>query len=100
MARKTEYPASGDPAIPPLRPGAVPRDDALPALELGVGEAARQLGVARRTLHRTLAGTMAVSPAMALRLGRFRGNGPGLWHAERTMRAELAGIPSHRTLAA
>ena len=110
MARKTEYLVSRDPAIPPIHPGAILRDDVLPALELGVSEAARQLGVTRQTLHRIMAGTMAVSPAMALRLGRFCGNGPGLWlrlqmahdlwHAERTMRAELAGIPSHRTLAA
>ena len=105
MARKKEYPVKGDPAIPPGHPGAIIRDDVLPALRLGVSEAARQLGVTRQTLHRIMSGTMAISPAMALRLGRFCGNGPGLWlrlqlahdlwHTERRMRAEIAGIPSH-----
>ncbi len=51
----------------------------LPALELSVSEAARQLGVSRQTLHRIMAGSHSVTPEMALRLGRFCGNGPGLW---------------------
>jgi len=54
-----------------------------------------------------------VSPEMALRLGRFCGNGAGLWlrlqvahdlwRAEKRLRAEIAAIPSHaprRALAA
>jgi addiction module HigA family antidote len=56
-------------------------------------------------LHRILAEEASISPAMALRLGRFCGNGPGLWlrmqqaHdlwvAEREMSAELEEIPAH-----
>lgn len=59
----------------------------------------------RQTLHRVLAGKSAVSPEMAVRLGKFCGNGPGLrlrlqqtydlWHAEQRLRAELEKIPGH-----
>jgi addiction module HigA family antidote len=80
--------------IQPLAPAAILlRLDVLPALHLTVSEAARQLGVSRRMLHSILAERSAVSPEMAVRLGRFCGNGAGiwlrmqaahdLWHAER-----------------
>jgi addiction module HigA family antidote len=81
------------------------REDVLPALGLSVSEAARQLRVSRQTLHRILAGTSAVTPEMAVRLGKFCGNGPGLWlrmqeaydlwHAERRLATELEKIPAH-----
>ena len=90
---------------PPTHPGAILRDDVLPALELSVSEAARQLRVTRQTLHRVLAGMSGVSPEMAVRLGKFCGNGPGLWlrmqqtfdlwHAEKSLREELEKIPAH-----
>jgi addiction module HigA family antidote len=74
-------------------------------LELSVSEAARQLRVTRQTLHRVLAGKSGVSPEMAVRLGKFCGNGPGLWlrmqqtfdlwHAEKSLRDELEKIPAH-----
>jgi addiction module HigA family antidote len=94
---------------PPVHPGEVLRDSVLPALRLSVAEAARQLGVARQTLHRILAGRAAVTPEMAVRLGKFCGNGPGLWlrlqqtydlwHAERLLADTLDLIPTHRTAA-
>jgi addiction module HigA family antidote len=94
---------------PPVHPGEVLRDDVLPSLRLSVAEAARQLGVARQTLHRILAGRAAVIPEMAVRLGKFCGNGPGLWlrlqqtydlwHAERLLADALALTPTHRTAA-
>jgi addiction module HigA family antidote len=90
----------------PTHPGAVLREDVLPALGLTVSEAARQLRVTRQTLHRVLSETSAVSPEMAMRLGKFCGNGAGiwlrlqqdhdLWMAERSLREELEKIPSHR----
>jgi antitoxin HigA-1 len=93
------------PRRPPTHPGAILRDDVLPALSLSVSEAARQLRVTRQTLHRVLAGKSGVTPEMAVRLGKFCGNGPGLWlrmqqafdlwHAERTLRDELEKIPAH-----
>ena len=100
-ARK-EYRVSREPRMAPTHPGAILREDVLPALELSVSEAARRLGVSRQTLHRILAGTAAVTPETAVRLGRFCGNGPGLWlrmqvaydlwHAERRLAGELESI--------
>ena len=63
----------------PTHPGEILRQDVLPSLGLSVSAAARQLRVSRQTLHRILAGTSAVTPEMAVRLGKFCGNGPGLW---------------------
>jgi addiction module HigA family antidote len=80
----------------------------LPALGLSISEAARQLRISRQTLHRILAGRSAVTPEMAVRLGRFCGNGPGLWlrmqeaydlwNAERRLVKELEKIPAHGPL--
>jgi addiction module HigA family antidote len=94
----------------PTHPGAILREDVLPALGLSISEAARQLGVTRQTLHRIMAEKVSVTPEMAARLGRFCGNGPGiwlrmqqacdLWRAERELRAELKRIPVHRTSSA
>lgn len=68
-------------------------------------EAARQLGVSRQMLHSILAERSTVSPEMAVRLGRFCGNGASfwlrmqtaydLWHAERKLRDEILKIPEH-----
>ena len=100
------YAAKRDANRPPTHPGEILREDVLPALNMPVSTAAAQLGVSRAMLHRILSGTHGVSPNMALRLGKFCGNGPelwlnmqrthDLWYAEREMRAELAKIPTHR----
>jgi antitoxin HigA-1 len=100
-----EVPASGDPAWPPVHPGEVLAETVLPELRLTVAAAARELGVSRQTLHKLIAGKIAVTPEMALRLGRWCGNGPhlwlrlqqhfDLWHAERRLAASLERIPSH-----
>ena len=74
-----EYLVTERPARSPVHPGEILREDVLPALGLSVSEAARQLGVTRQTLHRVMAGTHSITPEMALRLGKFCGNGPGLW---------------------
>jgi addiction module HigA family antidote len=97
-----DYAAKRDRRRAPVHPGAILREDVLPALDLGVTEAAKALRVSRQTLHRLLAGTSAVTPAMALRIGKFCGNGPDiwlrmqeahdLWHAERAIATELAKI--------
>ena len=63
----------------PTHPGEMFRDIVLPELGLSVSEAARQLGVSRQTLHAIMSGRSAVTAEMALRFGRFCGNGPGLW---------------------
>ena len=90
----------------PTHPGAILREDVLPALGFSVSEAARQLGVTRQTLHRIMAEKVSITPAMAVRLGRFCGNGAGLWlrmqqaydlwHAEQELHAQLERIPHHR----
>jgi addiction module HigA family antidote len=95
----------GRPNRAPTHPGEILREDILPALGLSVTEAARQLRVTRQTLHRILSGKSGVSAEMAVRLGKFCGNGPGLWlrmqqrydlwHAEQRLRRELAKIPGH-----
>lgn len=100
-----EYPITERPKRCPTHPGAILRDDVLPALKLSVSEAARQLRVTRQTLHRIMKGETAITPEMAVRLGKFCGNGPGLWlrmqqnydlwHAERELRDELKRIPAH-----
>ncbi len=100
-----EYFVTERPSRPPTHPGEMLREDVLPALELSVSEAARQLGVSRQTLHRIMAGTHSITPEMAVRLGKFCGNGPrlwlamqqayDLWHAERRLRDQLEQIPTH-----
>ncbi len=99
----SEHVAKHPSKMEPTHPGAILREDALPALGLTVTEAARKLRVSRQMLHAILAERAAVSPEMAVRLGRLCGNGPGLWlrmqaahdlwHAERRLRAEVRKIP-------
>ena len=64
---------------PPVHPGEILREDILPALSLSVSEAARRLGISRQQLHRILACTHPITIDMALRIGKFAGNGPSLW---------------------
>ena len=87
---------------PPVHPGEILREDVLKNLGLSVSEAARRLGVSRRQLHRILASTHPITIEMALRIGKFAGNGPGLWlrmqqaydlwYAESRMTDELSKI--------
>jgi addiction module HigA family antidote len=76
---------------------------------MSVAEAAGHLGVTRQTLHRVLSERTSVTPEMALRLGKFCGNGPGLWlrmqqaydlwHASEKLRDEVERIPTVREAA-
>src|SRR3990170_2265513 len=92
MAREKEYLVTATPKAPPVHPGELLREDVLPALDMTVSDAARELRVSRQALHRILSGTMAVSPEMAVRLGKFCGNGLGCGCACR--RPTTCGIPS------
>lgn len=74
-----EYRVKGPPAWQPDHPGALLREDVLPALRLTVKDAAEKLGISRQTLHAILAGRASVTPEMAVRLGKFCGNGPDVW---------------------
>lgn len=90
--------ASQPPAMEPVHPGSILREDVLPALGLSISEVARRLDVSRQALHNVLSCKSDVSPEMAVRLGRFLGNGAefwvrlqaahSLWHAEQRLRNE------------
>ena len=72
----------------PPHPGLTLRDDVLPALGLGVSQAAEQLGVSRVALSRVINGRAAISPDMALRLeawlGKDRGGDARVWLAQQS----------------
>ena len=63
----------------PTHPGLIIRDDVLPGLQLSVNQAAEQLGVSRVTLSRVINGRSAITAEMALRVGKWVGNGPEIW---------------------
>lgn len=99
-------PANRSPAFRPTHPSVILRDDVLPALRISVKGAADQLGVSRQSLHAILAERRAITPDMAVRLGKLVGNGPrvwlamqqahDLWQAERDHADEVARIPTMR----
>jgi len=86
----------------PIHPGEILREDVLPSLGFSISDAARRLNISRQQLHRVLACTHPITTEMALRIGKFAGNGPGiwlrmqqaydLWHAEQRMKDELSKI--------
>jgi addiction module HigA family antidote len=98
----TEYTARRNANREPTHPGAILREDVLPALGMNVAEAARGLHVSRQTLHNLLAERKGFTPEMALRVGKLAGNGGelwlrmqgdyDLWHAARKMADELRAI--------
>jgi antitoxin HigA-1 len=99
-----EYLIHSRPNRKPTHPGEMLREDVLPALGISISEAARRMRISRQSLHRILAGDAGVTPDMAVRLGKFCGNGPSLWlrmqqvydlwHAEQRLASELAKIPT------
>ena len=90
----------------PTHPGALLREDVLPALRITVIDAAEKLGISRQALHAILAERSAVTVEMAVRLGKLCGNGAGLWlrmqqahdlwKAEQEMADVVSGIPTLR----
>ena len=90
----------------PTHPGELLREEVLPALTLSVTKAAELLRVSRQALHAVLSERAAITPAMAVRLGKLCGNGAGLWlrmqqardlwQAERDMAETVAAIPTMR----
>lgn len=65
--------------MPTRHPGILLRDRVLPALDLSVSQAARDLQTTRQTLHRILAGDAAITPDMAARLERLCGIRSRFW---------------------
>ncbi|RMB11945.1 HigA family addiction module antitoxin [Eilatimonas milleporae] len=91
----------------PTHPGAILREDVLPALGITKTDAARALGISRQTLYDILAEKQPVTPAMAVRIGKFCGNGADiwlnmqaahdLWHAKRDV--DVSEIPTLEAVA-
>jgi addiction module HigA family antidote len=94
----------------PTHPGEVLREDVMPALGVTITRAATDMGISRMTLHRLLHEQTGVTPEMALRLGRYCGNGPDiwlrmqdahdLWQAERRIGDAIKRIPRAKSEAA
>ena len=63
----------------PTHPGIVLRENALPTLHQSASAIADRLGISRYSFQRILAGRAPITTAMALRIGKFCGNGPELW---------------------
>jgi len=63
----------------PPHPGELIRDICLEPLDLNVTEAAKGLGVTRKTLSSLLNGHSNVSPMMAIRLSKAFGGSPESW---------------------
>jgi len=103
-----EYPVDQEKvaAREPIHPGVIFGEEVMPELrkKRTVGEIASLLGVSRQTLHRVMAGDIAVSPSMAARIGKLVGNGARIWlamqadydawHANRRLEKELRKIPT------
>lgn len=63
----------------PPHPGEVVRELCLDPLELTVTEAAKGLGVSRKTLSALLNGKFGISPEMAIRLSKAFGGSAESW---------------------
>jgi addiction module HigA family antidote len=63
----------------PVHPGEILREDFMPDYGLTVSGLADALGVSRQSVNELVRERRAVSPEMALRLGRLFGNSPAFW---------------------
>ncbi|MBI1822433.1 MAG: HigA family addiction module antidote protein [Nitrospirae bacterium] len=63
----------------PPHPGEVLKELCLNPLGISVTEAARALGVTRKTLSELINGRAGVSPLMAVRIGKSTGTTPESW---------------------
>jgi addiction module HigA family antidote len=76
-------------------PGAILREDVIPAVHRSKSEIASLLGISRQHLHDILTEKKPLSPEVAVRVGKLFGGGAGVWvrmqaaydtwHAERTV---------------
>jgi addiction module HigA family antidote len=92
----------------PTHPGALLREDVIPATGRTKSEIASLLGISRQHLYDILRERKPVSPSVAVRLGKLFGDGAGVWirlqAAYDTWQAEqeedVSGIPTIRAKAA
>jgi addiction module HigA family antidote len=92
----------------PTHPGALLRDDIIPATGRTKAEIAGLLGISRQHLYDILQERKPVSATIAVRLGKLFGDGAGIWtrmqaaydtwHAERT--EDVSRIPTIKAKAA
>src|SRR4030095_922988 len=68
-----------DPRRRPTHPGAILREDVLPALDMTQGELAARLGVSRLTVSELLNEKRALSAEMAVRIAKFLRGEPEPW---------------------
>jgi addiction module HigA family antidote len=68
-----------DPKRKPTHPGAVLREDVLPALHMTQTELARRLGVSRLTVSELLLEKRGLSPEIAVPIGRLLNTTPESW---------------------
>jgi antitoxin HigA-1 len=102
------YAAKRDRNRCPTHPGALLRDEMIPATGRGKAEIANLIGISRQHLYDILSERKPVSPAVAVRLGKLFGDGAGVWtrmqaaydtwHAERE--EDVSEIPTIKTRAA
>ena len=74
VARSTRHAS-----IKPTHPGELLGSVIIPATGRSKTEIAQLLRVSRQTLYDIIAGRQAVTPTMAVRLGKLFGNGAMLW---------------------
>jgi addiction module HigA family antidote len=85
----------------PTYPGALLREDVIPATGRSKAEIAQFLGISRQHLYDILRERKPVSPAVAVRLGKLFGDGAGVddtWNAER--KVDVSKNPTLRVEAA
>jgi antitoxin HigA-1 len=70
---------ASSPAICPIHPGEILREDILPALNLSEVKIAAALSISHQTLYDILNEKQPVTAEMAVRFGKLFGNGPRFW---------------------
>ena len=75
----TEYIAKQNPNRCPSHPGALLREDVIPATGKTKTEIARLLGISRQHLHDIPEEKKPISPEVAVRVGKLFGGGAGAW---------------------
>ena len=68
-----------NPSRRPTHPGAILREDVLPALEMTQTEFAERLGVSRLSVSDLLHGKRAMTPEMAARVAKLLNTTPESW---------------------
>lgn len=75
----TEYVAKRNANRCPTHPGALLRDEILPAIQKTKSDIADALDISRQHLYDILNERKPVSPEIAAKLGKAFGDGPGVW---------------------